>query len=67
VTEIEQPKLSENLNITIESQETKMLEINKTSKSHDESHQDCQKTIVQNKDDPKSFNLNDITISSYVS
>jgi len=37
--------------------------INKTSKSHDESYQDCQKIIaVQNKDDPKLFNLNDINL-----
>lgn len=62
MTKIEQPKLSENLNITIENQETEMPGINKTSESHDKSHQDCQKTIaVQNKDDPKSFNLNNIS------
>lgn len=58
----EQPKLiSKNSNIIIGSQKTELPEINKSPKSYDKSHQDCQKTIVQNKDELKSFNLNDIS------
>lgn len=61
-TVTEQPKLiSKNSNIIIGSQKTELPEINKSPKSYDKSHQDCQKTIVQNKDELKSFNLNDIS------
>lgn len=61
-TVTKQPKLSESLNISIGSQETEMPEINITLESHDKNHQDCQKTIaVQNKNELKSFNLNDIS------
>lgn len=62
VIEIKQPKLNEELNITIiGSQEIEIPGINKTE-SHHKSHQDCQETIaVQNKDELKSFSLNDVS------